>query len=76
LDEALQIENSLDAGYGPPVPAKPSVEILGDSLFKDKQLLKSCKVVQKELLKFPNRLQAVEKLNKLDEALSCKKKRS
>jgi hypothetical protein len=74
LKEAIQLEDKLPLGYGPPVPIKPSAEILGDFLFEDKQFLKSCRIFQEELLKLPNRLHAVQKLNKIDVDLRCPKK--
>lgn len=74
LEKAVDIENSLPTGYGPPNPVKPSKELLGEFLFRDKNFSKACAVFQEELLTLPNRREALEKLNQIDKNLRCPKR--
>jgi len=71
LERAIEIEKSLPFGFGPPLPVKPSKELLADFYFEDRQLQKACETYQAVLLQYPNRFQTVEKLRQLKLKHQC-----
>lgn len=55
LKQATELEDQLRIGYGPPVPIKPSHELLADVLLQNKQYEKAYEEYIKELKLEPNR---------------------
>jgi tetratricopeptide (TPR) repeat protein len=55
MHEAIQLEDQLPIGYGPPVPIKPSHELLADLLFLNHQYLDAYDEYINELKRAPNR---------------------
>ena len=62
VKKAIQIEEQLAWGYGPPIPPKPSIELYGDFLYEDKLFVESYGVFKEELVRLPNRFNALQKL--------------
>lgn len=69
LQQAIKLEDELPVGYGPPIPVKPSYELLGDMLFKNKQYVEAYKAYADELKRAPNRTLSVEGLKKSKEKI-------
>lgn len=63
LKQATQLEDKLRVGYGPPVPVKPSHELLADVLFLNKNYQKAYNEYLKELRIQPNRTLSNKGLN-------------
>jgi hypothetical protein len=62
LQQATQIEDQMRVGYGPPIPIKPSHELLADVLLLDKQYVNAYKEYINELKRDPNRTLSVQGL--------------
>lgn len=55
MREAIQLEDQLPVGYGPPTPIKPSHELLADILFLNNQYVDAYDEYINELKRAPNR---------------------
>ena len=55
LENAVGIEDKLPAGYGPPVPVKPSAELLGEVYLRVGLPQNAMRAFQMSLLRYPNR---------------------
>jgi hypothetical protein len=55
LIDAAAEEDKLPIGYGPPVPVKPSVELLGEVYLRLGRPVNAMRAFQVALLRYPNR---------------------
>jgi tetratricopeptide (TPR) repeat protein len=55
LQDAVGAEDQLPAGYGPPVPVKPSAELLGEVYLRAGLAQNAMRAFQMALLRYPNR---------------------
>lgn len=55
LREAADIENAIPVQYGPPAPAKPSDELVGEALLRMDRKAEAAEVYARLLRRFPNR---------------------
>lgn len=62
LREAVAIEMELPFGFGPPSPAKPSLELLGETLVALGRLEEAQEVLRKALSRTPNKARSVAAL--------------
>lgn len=64
LQLAVGEEWALPYGYGPPVPAKPSAELLGEVYLAQEEWHKAARSFQMALVRFPGRWQSLAGLQK------------
>ncbi len=62
LQQATKLEAQLSFGYGPPIPVKPSFELLAEMFLNEKQYTKAYQQYVISLKRMPNRLLSVEGL--------------
>jgi tetratricopeptide (TPR) repeat protein len=55
LQQAVAEEDKLPVGYGPPVPVKPSAELLGEVYLREGDPQNAMRLFQLALLRYPNR---------------------
>ena len=55
LEHAVAEEDKLPIGYGPPVPVKPSAELLGEVYLREGDPQNAMRMFQLALLRYPNR---------------------
>ena len=55
LQQAVGVEDKLPAGYGPPMPVKPSTELLGEVYLRAGLPQNAMRAFQMSLLRYPNR---------------------
>lgn len=60
LQQAAKMEEGVSFGYGPPIPVKPSFELLADMLQLDQQYTEAYKEYIVTLKRMPNRTNAVQ----------------
>jgi len=65
LREAVEIEKALPFGFGPPKPAKPSLELLGEVLISLKMYDEAKTVLESSLKRTPNKALTVKALAKI-----------
>jgi tetratricopeptide (TPR) repeat protein len=63
LQQAAKLEGNASFGYGPPIPVKPSFELLADILLQDKQYTEAYQQYIVTLKRMPNRASAMHGLN-------------
>ena len=68
LEKALIVEEGVPVGYGPPVPPKPSRELLGELLLENNQYMAACRQFQEELKRYPKRRIAVQTIEKISQS--------
>lgn len=66
--KAADEAQSLSYAFGPPYPEKPAIELLGDLLLEQKQPELALSAFQQDLLRNPNRTQAVADLKRAQAA--------
>lgn len=77
LEKAVLAEESIPVGYGPPIPPKPSRELLGEFFLERDQLQEACQQFADELNQLPKRWVALQKVKILQEKdPSCQLKRT
>lgn len=69
LREATQLESGTDFGYGPPFPAKPSFELLGDTLLTLNRPKEAVKAYESSLDRTPRRALSLIGLKKAASAI-------
>jgi hypothetical protein len=65
LREAVGIEMNLPFGFGPPKPAKPGLELLGETLVIMGQFEEAKEVFNNSLKRTPNKISSVTALSKI-----------
>ncbi len=70
LREVVSIEMDLPFGFGPPQPAKPALELLGESLLKTGQLEEAKTILKTSLSRTPNKAASVSALEAAQTALA------
>lgn len=64
LQDAVKLEDSVGFGYGPPIPAVPAHEMLGDVFMQDHQYVAAYVEYVKALKRTPNRTHAYDGMNR------------
>jgi tetratricopeptide (TPR) repeat protein len=64
LQEDVAAEDVLPAGYGPPVPVKPSSELLGEVYLLNGRAQNAMRMFQLTLIRYPNRAASLKGLAK------------
>jgi tetratricopeptide (TPR) repeat protein len=64
VQKAAELERALPYAFGPPDPAEPSYELLGELLMNHNRVPEAAGALQQALLRAPNRTQAREDLAK------------
>lgn len=67
--QAINLEDSLSFGYGPPLPIKPSNELLSELYSKNKQFALSYSELCNSLARYPNRTISKENLYSLSKMM-------
>jgi len=70
LREAVSLELDLPFGFGPPRPAKPSLELLGETLLAMGQYAEAREVLKTSLTRTPNKAMSIRALDATERALS------
>ncbi|HEU5458413.1 MAG TPA: hypothetical protein VFU68_07325, partial [Terracidiphilus sp.] len=66
--KAADLEQSLPYAFGPPYPEKPAIELLGELLLDQNQPQLAVAAFQQDLLRNPNRMQALDALKRAQSA--------
>ncbi len=65
LEQAVLLDDKRAVGYGPPLPPKPSRELLGELLLEEKRLEEACNQFEELLQMLPKRKIAVQKVKEI-----------
>lgn len=74
LQSAVALEMDLPFGFGPPSPAKPSLELLGERLIEAGRYAEAVEALQQNLKRTPNKLASVAALAIAEERLAAERK--
>lgn len=70
LKEAVAMEDDMPFGFGPPSPAKPSLELLGETMVKSGDFESAVPILERALSRTPNRKKTLEALAMARESLT------
>ena len=72
LREAVEVETVLPFGFGPPQPAKPSLELLGEALNSFEEFEEAKDVLNQALARTPNKRRVVKALKDAEAGFAAK----
>lgn len=70
MRKAVELENEMSFGFGPPFPPKPSHEMLGEMLIQVGEFEAAKAVLKTALSRTPNKLKALKALERAEEKLA------